>query len=138
MKKYLIALAAICGFTIQTKAADTDLTALKNVLYVESTTLVQGLTQTLSLNLKNEVEVGGFQCKIYLPEGMVFPNDIDVAVAGARTEGKTFTATPSVQADGSLMIVFYKGKDNTIAPGDGQVVSIPVTVPSTMAVGTYA
>ncbi len=132
MKKYLIALAALCGFTMQAKA-DTDLSTLTNVVYVENATLTQGLTQNLSINLKNADVIKSFQCEITLPEGITY---ISTTAAGARVANTDYSAASNL-VEGVVRVVMASTGGSEIAPGDGQTIAMSVAVSPTMALNSY-
>lgn len=134
MKKYLIALAALCGFAIQANAADTDLTALNNVVYIAPATLTQGQTQTIALNAKNKDNLRAFQCEVVLPEGITFKS---FAVAGERSDGKNFGLSGANFSDGVVKVLFGGNSEDVIVPGDGQIALITVEISASLAVGSY-
>lgn len=114
-----------------------------NVVYVEQTTLMMGMQQTLSVKLKNDIGIQGVQFDMYLPDGISFCTDErgeadGITLNSSRaTQSKTNYFNYALQSDGSLRVVFASKPGYAIAAGDGEVVSVNVQVQSNMTPGYY-
>ena len=78
--------AAIAEFQNQqvTAGEDTDYSTIANTIYLERVEAAAGSQVTLSVKMKNTVEVQGYQFDLYLPEGVTVATDEDRAAIDAR------------------------------------------------------
>ena len=72
MKKLFLFLLTCClGQTGMLRAADTDISSLTNVIYVESFSAKPGSSELdVSFKMKNAAAIRGFQFRLTLPEGV--------------------------------------------------------------------
>ena len=71
MKKLLFPILAFCfGFVDTLNAANTDISVLNNIIYVEPFSAAPGTQMQMSIKMKNTVGIRGFQFDLYLPEGL--------------------------------------------------------------------
>lgn len=135
MRKILIFLTLFLCFgyiSPKAKAADTDVTKLDNTIYCESQDVTAGETVTLSLSMKNDKVITGYQVDIELPEGYEFVTEYGFYVADISTARKVSTRTHSfdaeMQDDGSLRILCYSSKNFPFSGSDGEVATFAVRV----------
>ncbi|MBQ3627463.1 MAG: leucine-rich repeat protein [Bacteroidaceae bacterium] len=110
---------------------NTDVANYDNILYFENVNGKTGSEVVLSLKMKNATEMKGFQCDLFLPNGMTFVNDADgfplVNLSTERTTTKkTDYFNAAVQADGSLRILCNSTKGYTFDGNDGEVATITI------------
>ena len=119
-------------------AQDSDLSTLTDAIYVESATIPAGSQQTLSVKMKNSIEVQTIQFDLYLPEGLSFvANDDDELMTASKARIKKFDYfNSSVQADGALRLLAQATTTN-IAVGDGEIANVIVKADASMTQGDY-
>ena len=137
MKKILFLFAALCltqaGIVM---AADTDLTAYSNVIYVASATInpsVNGNETTLSIRMNNTAQIRGFQFDLYLPEGMTAVKSskgkFAVSLNKARlAKDDEHTLTVATQSDGAIRFLCGSQYDETFTGTSGEIATIKVNV----------
>ena len=128
------------------RAADTDVSAIDNVVYIESFQASPGTTALeLSIKMKNTAAIRGFQFDLVLPEG-VTPVEEDGeyvywlnADRAPKKAGGQFYHTLEVtrQADGSYRFLSGAQADKTFIGNDGEVAVIQVDIAAGMAAGDY-
>ena len=145
MKKILYLFAAL--WLIQTgtvMAADTDLTAYSNVIYVASTTIDPGMDgneTTLSICMNNTAQIRGFQFDLYLPEGMTAVKSskgkCNVSLNKARlVEDDEHTLTVAEQGDGAIRFLCGSQYDETFTGSSGEIATLKVNIAG-MKAGEY-
>ena len=119
-------------------AQDSDLSALTDAIYVESATIPAGSQQTLSVRMKNSIEVQTIQFDLYLPEGLSFVanEDSEWMTASKERINKFNYFESSIQADGALRLLAQATTTN-IAVGDGEIAKVIVSADASMALGDY-
>ena len=118
--------------------ADTDFSQFDNTLYFNHTQVYRKHANKIVLNLKNTETIVGFQCDLYLPEGITVITDEygDTELSyGARVNPKASIETAAI-AD-ATRILCYSTKNYPIEGNDGAVVSISINVPDAMEEGDY-
>lgn len=120
---------------------DTDLTEFDNVLYIEGAEATVGSEATLSLKMNNQIPMTGFQCDVFLPEGVEFVIDdefymIDLSTA-RTTSQKTNTFDSSLQPNGSVRILCGSTKSYTFSGTEGEVATIKVSINNDVTDGEY-
>ena len=134
---------ALClWFGLQTKAENTDISSMENVIYIEPVTAVAGTEVTLSVRMKNAVEAEGFGFDLYLPDGVSFVLDEDgfpesYLSTERTTTRKTNNYDSAIQADGSLRVFAYSTNGSTIKDNDGEVWLVKVKISEQMTMGDY-
>ena len=129
---------------IVTEAAeeDTDYSLIDNTLYIERTEGITGQQVTLSVKMKNTVEVQGYQFDLYLPEGVSVATDEDgfslIELSTERTTTrKTDYFNSTVQADGSIRVLCGSSKGYSFEGTDGEVATITLNIDENMEEGDY-
>lgn len=121
---------------------DTDLSRFENVIYVEPVSTVSGADAKLSLMLANSIDIVGFQCDFYVPEGTSVPTDaygrhlIDLSTE-RTTPVQTDLFESAVQADGSIRILCGSSSNSVFSGNEGEVAVITLSLPKDMPEGEY-
>ena len=120
-------------------AQATDLSALADAVYVEPLEAPAGSQQTLSVCMKNSIEVQTIQFDLYLPEGLtIVPNEDEELMTASKARINKFNYfESSMQSDGALRLLAQATTTN-IAVGDGEIATIMVSVPANMVLGDYS
>ena len=84
--------------------------------------------QKLPIYLKNETQISGFQCDLYLPEGVeVLKNeDGDYLIELKRTSANEHSVIARQMEDGSLRIVCSSMKGTAFLDNDGEVLGVQI------------
>ena len=100
MKKFMIPILMLClSYAGMTNAANTDISTLNNVIYVEPFAASQGEQVVMSIKMKNTVAIRGFQFDLYLPDGVTAAKTAKaVTKATATTKTEAATAAKATQA----------------------------------------
>lgn len=128
--------------TLTISEKDTDISSLNNVIYIDSVEGRIGSQQTLSVRMKNTVEVQGFGFDLYLPDGVTVAKDEDgfycVALSTERTTAqKTNYFDSNIMDGGFLRVLASSTKGYTISGTDGEIVQIVVDIANDMEEGNY-
>ena len=136
--------AAIEAFQNQqvTAGEDTDYSTIANTIYLERVEAAAGSQVTLSVKMKNTVEVQGYQFDLYLPEGVTVATDEDgfslIELSTARTTArKTDYFNSTVQPDGSIRVLCGSSKGYTFEGTDGEVATITLNIDENMEEGDH-
>jgi len=110
-----------------------------NILTLDDINLPIGDTETtLSVLLKNESDVSGFQCDLYLPEGVEVVKDEDgeYKIDVLRSTGK-HDVLPRLLPDGALRILCGSVANAVFTGKDGVVLQLILKVREGYALGKY-
>ncbi len=123
-------------------AEDTDISNVDNTLYIENVTVEKGKQVTLSLKMKNNLSITGFQCNLYFPEGVTVQKDEDdyplIELSTKRTTARNTNIFEAVeQADGSMMILANSTKSKSFTGTDGEVATITLKISSDISSGAH-
>ena len=131
----------LMGLGNKAVAADTDISAMSNVVYIENFEAGIGKQVVISVKMKNADPVVGFQFELTLPEGMSFAkNDMGVymvKISGNRTTTEYHGVTPALQSNGALKVLCSSQQLIRFSGNDGEVLQITVDVDEDMAAGSY-
>lgn len=121
---------------------DTDYSAIDNTVYLEPVQGVAGGQVTLSVKMKNTVEVQGFQFDLVLPEGVTVATDEDglpmAQLSTARTtKQKTDYFNCSFREDRSLRVLCGSLNGFTFNGNDGEVALVKVNIAEDLEEGDY-
>mgnify|MGYP002861782066 CR=1 FL=1 len=121
---------------------DTDISQLSNVIYVDNVTASAGSQLTLSVKMKNEAAIRGFQFNLVLPQGVTVAKNnkgrILASLSDQRREADDeHTLTAAEQADGSILFLCGSLYDETFTGNDGEVLTVTVDIAESMADGDY-
>lgn len=135
---------AVAAFKeLQVKAGeDTDVTMYENVVFFEKAEAAAGQQITLSLMLNNTVAPTGFQCDLYLPDGVTVAKDEDdfnmIDLSTVRTTArKTDYFNSAKQADGCVRIMCSSTQNYTFSGADGEVALVTLNISSDIDEGDY-
>lgn len=128
--------------TLTISEKDTDISLLSNVIYIEKTEGRIGSQLTLSVRMKNTVEVQGFGFDLYLPDGVTVAKDEDgfhhVSLSTERTTAqKTNYFDSNIMDGGFLRVLASSTKGYTISGTDGEIVQVVVDIASDLEEGNY-
>ena len=144
MKKIFLFLLTCClGQTGMLRAADTDISSLDNVIYIESFSAKPGSSELdVSIKMKNTAAIRGFQFNLTLPEGVApatYGNgSIKCTLSTGRLgEGDQHTINVEAQADGSYKFLCGSLADETFTGTDGEVAVLKVNIAPDMSEGSY-
>ena len=129
-------------FKLITTINDTDYSNIDNTIYLEPAEALTGSQMTLSVKMKNAIEVQGYQFDLYLPEGVTVATDEDgfnlIELSTERTTArKTDYFNSTVQADGSIRVLCGSSKGYTFEGNDGEVATITLNISGNMTAGGY-
>lgn len=132
----------VTAIYVENGSGDDDPSGNNNVLFFERTDAFTGKSLTLSLKMNNTQEITGFQCDIYLPEGVSFAKnadgEYDVALNTTRTTAsRTNIFDAALQNDGALRILASSTKSAVFNGNSGEVVTIVVNVAENLPDGEY-
>lgn len=125
-----------------TAGPDTDISQLNNTVYIENFEAQAGAIRTLSVKMKNTLDVVGLQFDLYLPDGLTFVKDengdVEMTLSTGRTTAKRTDLFNSViRADGSLRVLAASTKTYSFSGNDGEIIQIKVKVADNMKNGDY-
>ena len=129
-------------FKLITTINDTDYSSINNTIYLEPAEALTDSQVTLSVKMKNTVEVQGYQFDLYLPEGVTIATDEDgfslIELSTERTTArKTDYFNSTVQTDGSIRVLCGSSKGYTFEGNDGEVATITLNISEDMEEGDY-
>ena len=142
MKKILFAMLALCGFSFEATAQETDITTMENVVYIDPAAAETGETVALPVKMKNAVEAEGFQFNLTLPGGMTFVTENDgepvpTVTLSSQRGLSAFNLFSSVRQNNSLTVVAGSVSGQAALGNDGEVCTVMVRVATDMAAGDY-
>ncbi len=103
-----------------------------NILYTQETEGVKGTQMTLSLRMKHNRTVSGFQTNIVLPAGFT----VEKVERGADLTSQ-YAFSNSAKADGSHFVLCYSSTNTPMPAGDIEVAKLTVRVPENAAEGDH-
>ncbi len=114
-----------------------------NVIYVDDVTAFAGDELTLSIRMKNNVPVRGFQFNLYLPGGVTAVTNakgkLQASLNSERLdEDDEHTLSATEQNDGSILFLCGSQYDETFADGDGEIATVLLTVDESIKSGNYS
>lgn len=136
IRKFLSLLFVACLGTMSAVADDTK------YVYADAMTANAGDEVTLSVKMKNDSPISGYQYDLVLPEGMSVVTDEDdfpmVFLSTARTTpAKMNFFDQSLISPSHLRVLCYSSKGYSFSGNDGEVTLITVKVDENMVSGTY-
>ena len=122
-------------------AEDTDVSVLDNAIYIENFEAGIGRQVNISIRMKNSSQIRGYQCDLYLPDGMSFAldgsNNPIAKISGGRTTTEYHSLTKSIQSDGALRLLCNASEVHYFSGNDGEVAQVTVDVSTNMTAGEY-
>ena len=144
MKRYILSLLMLCtGYAGMLNAANTDISSINNVIYIEPFTAAQGTQVQMSIKMKNTAAIRGFQFDLFLPEGVTVAKTAKGKYIGSLNEDRLpaedeHTLILSEQTDGSIRFLCGSLYDETFTGTDGEIVTLTVNIDGNMVNGNYA
>lgn len=116
---------------------DTDISQIDNTIYIENMEGICGAQLTISVKMKNTVNVRAYGFDLYLPDGVTVAKNAngfpDVSLSTARTTtGNTNTFNSVILADGSLRVSATLTGGSTFSSNDGEVAVVKVNIAGDM------
>lgn len=140
-------LKASCEVTVTSQGDvpmvdDTDISQLANAVYIESTEVKTGSQMTLSIKMKNETPIRGFQFDLYLPDGVTVAKNAKDRImaslsAGRLPEDDEHSLTTGELTDGAIRFLCSSLYDEKFTGNDGEIVTLTVNVSDDMEDGDY-
>lgn len=144
--RYLLTIICVSFGLLQSKA-DTYTNNKDNTIYISDVSVKAGGQVTLTVNMKNNVQISGFQFDLLLPEGVTVDSSVDAfgdseisaAISGTRVNPKKFTFSTSFPEQGNerhLTVLCYATNASVLA-GEGEVATITLNVATNATPGDY-
>ena len=140
-------LKASCEVTVSSQGDvpmvdDTDISQLANAVYIESTEVKTGSQMTLSIKMKNETPIRGFQFDLYLPDGVTVAKNAKDRImaslsAGRLPEDDEHSLTTGELTDGAIRFLCSSLYNENFTGNDGEIVTLTVNVSDDMEDGDY-
>lgn len=140
-------LKASCEVTVTSQGDvpmvdDTDISQLANAVYIESTEVKTGSQMTLSIKMKNETPIRGFQFDLYLPDGVTVAKNAKDRImaslsAGRLPEDDEHSLTTGELTDGAIRFLCSSLYNENFTGNDGEIVTLTVNVSDDMEDGDY-
>ena len=120
-------------------AKATDINQFKDVIYVENTKAFIGKNATLSIRMKHETDVAGFQFNMLLPEGFSIKKiSRGEGISGLdENDENIYTFKTSDKNDGSRFFLCYSVTNTAMPKGDIEIAKVEVNVPENIEAGEY-
>lgn len=136
MRRFFFLLLSLCLGATSALADDTK------YVYVDAMTVNAGDEVTLSVKMKNDSPISGYQYDLVLPEGMSVVTDEEdfplVYLSTARTTpAKMNFFDQTLISPSHLRVLCYSSKGYSFSGNDGEVTLITVKVDENMVSGTY-
>ena len=121
---------------------DTDVSELDNLIYIDTALVYRGLSQQLSIKMKNSVPVCGFQFNLYLPDGVKAVKNSKGRIMASLSSGRQdvddeHTLTTSEQDDGSILFLCGSQYEDTFTGNDGEIATIRISIAEDVPEGDY-
>ena len=102
-------------------------TALGSRLFIDDTSIQEGETMQLAVNLTNDIAFSGFQADVKLPEGLeLCQEDGEYMISLSDRKGSDHVLTSAMLPDGTIRILSYSMNLNDFAGADGALVYLTV------------
>lgn len=124
-----------------TAGEDTEISTLENAIYINKAEGRSGSSVTLSIRLKNKIEVPSYQFDIVLPEGVTAAKDSDgfyeINMSTERTTARKFDSFMSGDYGSGIRVLAFSTKNYTLTGNDGEIATIKLNVSPDMKNGDY-
>lgn len=143
MKKFIIPILMLClGYAGMMRAANTDISTLDNIIYVEPFNAAAGAQVQVSIKMKNSAAIRGFQFDLFLPDGVTAAKSAKGKILASLTENRLpdedeHTLTLSEQGDGSIRFLCGSLADETFTGTDGEIATLTINIDGGVANGNY-
>jgi len=117
---------------------DTDISTLDNAIYVEQTEGRIGGTKDISVKMKNDFDVRGFQFTMELPEGTTINSwTLNQGRMPAGTAMNKVFATEGIDENVINVVCALNDGEKTFTGNDGTIATVNVSFAEDMEEGTY-
>ena len=117
---------------------DTDISTLDNAIYVEQTEGRIGGTKDISVKMKNDFDVRGFQFTMELPEGATIHSwTLNQGRMPAGTTMNKVFATEGIDENKINVVCALNDGEKTFTGNDGLIATVNVSFAEDMEEGTY-
>ena len=121
---------------------DTDISSMNNVVYLNKVEANADSQINLSIRMKNNVGIRGFQFDLYLPEGITAVKNAKGKIINSLSEGRLpeddeHSLSLNEQSDGSIRFLCGSLYDETFTGNDGEIATISVKLAEDMEDGDY-
>ena len=121
---------------------DTDISSMNNVIYLNKVEANADSQINLSIRMKNNVGIRGFQFDLYLPEGITAVKNAKGKIINSLSEGRLpeddeHSLSLNEQSDGSIRFLCGSLYDETFTGNDGEIATISVKLAEDMEDGDY-
>lgn len=139
--RFFITIVAFCLGTTA-KAETTDLSQYANIVYAQNLTAEAGSTATLSIRLKNNLEIPGWQLDLKLPDGVTFAKGSDgrelIKLSTQRTTPQNHNVFEYAMRSDGYMRVLCASTTNAVFDGnEGEVATIQLDIDENLEPGDY-
>jgi hypothetical protein len=138
----LVLFLSLVAFSNSVMAEDTDISAMDNAIYIQNFEAGIGKQAVISIKMKNANQIRGYQCDLYLPNGITFAlddsNNPIAKISGGRTTTEYHSLTKSIQSDGALRLLCNASEEHYFSDNDGEVAQVTVNVSENMVAGDYS
>lgn len=136
MIRKFLSLLFVCLGTLSAAADGTK------YVYVDALTLNAGDEVMLSVKMKNDTQISGYQYDLVLPQGISVVSDEDefplVSLSTARTTtAKMNFFDQTLITPTHIRVLCYSSKGYTFSGSDGEITTVTVKVDENMCSGTY-
>ena len=127
---------------LMVRRANTDLDNYENVIYIKPFTAAAGTQMSISICMKNSVEIRSFQFDLYLPEGITAVKSNKDRIQGFLSAGRLpeedeHKLTFSEHEGGAIRFLCDSEYGDTFTGNDGEIATLLVNISETMADGDY-
>ena len=138
-RKTIILLCVLCCLLASTYVfADTDVSQMSNVIYVESATVAPGSDATITVRLKSSNSYAtAFQFDLYLPAGITLDGDESTAIRKAGLETSSHQLYAAWMKSGACRVICYSSANTKLKTKEGDAAVIDIKVDSSVKPGTY-
>ncbi len=136
-----ITIVAFCLGTTA-RAETTDLSQYANIVYAQDLTAEAGSTATLSIRLKNNLEIPGWQLDMKLPDGVTFAKGSDgrelIKLSTQRTTPQNHNVFEYAMKSDGYMRVLCASTTNAVFDGnEGEVATVQLDIDENLEPGDY-
>ena len=124
------------------KAANTDVSDIDNVIYVEPFAVTKGTQVQMSFYMKNTAAIRGFQFRLSLPDGVTVVKSSKGKLQARLTADRlpdedAHTLSAAGQPDGSILFLCGSQYDEVFTGSEGEIATITLSIPEGMSEGVY-
>lgn len=148
MKKYILFSMMMFCLGVSNSFADRHEEDPLNTIYVSDISIAPSGQATLTISMKNSVEIGGFEFDLELPEGITVNHSVntygDVVANASLVEERTDASRHTFQTSfipsndySHLKVLCYSSSSKTFLYNDGEVAKIVIDADESIQEGNY-